>query len=229
MSEFDRFASTYTATVNDSVSFAGADATTAAKRKAEVLIDAVTRHVGSPDNLNALDVGCGIGLTDTFLVDRFASLTGVDMAADAVAIARERNPGVSYQAMTTTRLPFDDAAFSVTFAICVAHHVEPADRSTFAAELARVTRPGGVVAIFEHNPLNPLTRVAVNRCEFDEGVILLRRRESQLLLIGAGLNVVERRYILFSPFDSPVLNRLERHLGPIPIGAQHYVLARKPE
>ena len=44
----------------------------------------------------------------------------------------------------------------------------------FVADMVRVTRPGGLVCVIEHNPLNPLTRLAVNRCPFDADAVLLR-------------------------------------------------------
>ena len=53
--------------------------------------------------------------------------------------------------------------------------------------MARVLRPGGIAAIFEHNPLNPLTRRVVSNCVFDEDAVLLRRRRARGLLRQAGL------------------------------------------
>ena len=88
-------------------------------------------------------------------------------------------------------------------------------------------RPGGVVALFEHNPLNPLTRLAVSRCEFDEGVELLGPGEAAALLSDAGLTPLERRYIVFFPWPRPRAMRLEAHLGRLPLGAQHVVAARR--
>jgi hypothetical protein len=52
--------------------------------------------------------------------------------------------------------------------------------------MARVTRPGGLICIIEHNALNLLTRLAVNRCPFDADAVLLRSGQSQELLRGAG-------------------------------------------
>ena len=71
-----------------------------------------------------------------------------------------------------------------------------------------MTRPGGIVAILEHNPLNPLTRVVVSRCEFDEGVELVGMRDTKRLLEGAGTDVVESSYFLFFPWHARVLRRV---------------------
>ena len=37
-------------------------------------------------------------------------------------------------------------------------------------------KPGGMLFVFEHNPLNPLTRHAVNTCVFDENAHLILAR-----------------------------------------------------
>ena len=43
-----------------------------------------------PPGLSGLDVGCGVGLTDRFLVGRVGELHGVDTAEEAVARAAQR-------------------------------------------------------------------------------------------------------------------------------------------
>jgi hypothetical protein len=107
------------------------------------------------------------------------------------------------------------------------HHVLPADRPGLAAELARVAAPGGLVVLFEHNPWNPLTRLAVSRCAFDDDAVLLGRGETRSLLAAAGLDPVEARYILFFPWSGELLRSIERRLGRLPLGAQHYSAAAK--
>jgi hypothetical protein len=93
-------------------------------------------------------------------------------------------------------------------------------------ELARVTRRGGLVAIFEHNPWNPLTRRAVAGCEFDRDAVLLARREARRLLEVPALDACEDRYLLFFTRDSAPLRWIERRLRKVPLGAQYVVSAR---
>jgi SAM-dependent methyltransferase len=142
-----------------------------------------------------------------------------------IEAARTANPKVDYRVADGTQLPFEDGSFDLAFAVCVLHHVPPPDRPVFVAELARVTRPGGLAVVLEHNPLNPLTRLAVSRCEFDDDAILLGRRETRGRLRAVGLEPVEQRYIIFFPWRSAVLGRAERALAPVPLGAQYYVAA----
>jgi SAM-dependent methyltransferase len=140
--------------------------------------------------------------------------------------AREANPNVSYSVYDGARLPYDAASFDLTFAICVLHHVDPPERPVFAAEALRVTRPGGLVAVLEHNPINPLTRRVVSRCEFDEGVELLGIRETRRLLIEAGASPVASRYMVFFPWHAELFRHAEKALGLVPLGAQYVVAAR---
>ena len=93
-----------------------------------------------------------------------ALLAGVDPSEAMIEAARKANPEADYRVADGTELPFEDGSFDLAFAVCVLHHVAPPDRPAFVAELARVTRPGGLTVVFEHNPLNPLTRLAVRRC-----------------------------------------------------------------
>lgn len=225
---FDRNSDAYRSEVDDSVGFSGQDVDFFARRKVDALLASIRRLLGPPADMKVLDIGCGVGVTDGHLVGRVGELHGVDVAAGSVATAAAANPGVDYRSFDGAVLPYDDDAFDVAFAVCVLHHVEPPDRAAFAAEAARVVRPGGLVAVFEHNPFNPLTRVAVSRCEFDEGVVLLRRAEVARLLAAAAMRVEAADYLLFAPFDVPWIARLESHLGWLPAGAQHQVVARVP-
>jgi hypothetical protein len=107
--------------------------------------------------------------------------------------------------------------------------VPPGDRPALAAEMRRVTRPGGLVAIFEHNPWNPLTRKAVRDCPFDEDAELLSRPEARGLASEAGLQRVESPFIIFFPREGERRQWIERRLGWLPLGAQYYVAGRRTD
>jgi SAM-dependent methyltransferase len=227
MSDFDVYADSYVAAVERSIAFCRQDLDYYTKRKADIIVEASNRLLGDPTSLRFLDVGCGIGATDAVLATRVGELHGVDVAIEAVARAADQNPSVKYQTYDGEALPYDDGSMDVAFAICVVHHVDPAQRCEFAAELRRVVRKTGLVFVFEHNPYNPLTRLAVDRCPFDCGVELLTRRSTARLLTQAGLEPVEARYFTFVPVDHPLVGRVERLLRWLPAGAQHYVAARR--
>ena len=227
MASFDPIANSYDDLVAHSIGFGGQEHEYYTRRKASLIVDVARRQLGDPLNVRVLDVGCGIGLTDEHLVGRIGHLYGFDVAVEAIDRAERRNPTVDYRSGEGNPLPYADEEMDLAFAICVVHHIPPAEWERFALELRRVVRPGGLVALFEHNPLNPLTRVAVSRCAFDRDALLLRRRRAARILTGAGLTVVERRYFLFFPFERRWTEPMERSLGWLPLGAQHYVVGRR--
>jgi len=97
-----------------------------------------------------LEVGCGTGviLRDLVpLVRRGGRVAGIDPSRAVLAAARRfcRGTGVSVRDGDGTRVPFKDDGFDVTLAITVLLHV--ADPLAVVREVARVTRPGGRVAV----------------------------------------------------------------------------------
>ena len=225
--EFDRYSGIYRETVERSIAFSGVGLDFFTRAKARQLLELTASRLGDPRSLSFLDVGCGPGETDRWLERRVRTLTGVDISPRMIEIAMKRNPWASYRTVDGT-LPFSSATFDVCFAVCVLHHVSRRERPALLAEMARVTRPGGLVALFEHNPWNPLTRKAVAACDFDRDAELLPRRESEALLRGAGLTDLEGAYIIFFPRESPPLQWIERRLGRLALGAQHVVSGRRP-
>lgn len=181
--------------------------------------------MGDPADLSAVDVGCGIGATDQHLVGRFRKVIGVDIVAGVLERAAVEVPQAEFRHYDGDVLPVADATVDVVCAICVMHHVPPARWGAFATEMRRVLRPGGVAAIFEHNPLNPLTRRVVANCVFDEEAILLRRHTAAALLSDAGLRAPEHRYIAFLPFGGAKVAPVEAALRRVPLGAQYFVAA----
>lgn len=99
-----------------------------------------------------LDVGCGPGALTSELVRRVGgeAVTAVDPSEPFVAAARERHPTARVLLAPAERLPFEDGAFDVALAQLVVHFM--ADPVAGLREMARVTRPGGVVAacVWDH-------------------------------------------------------------------------------
>jgi SAM-dependent methyltransferase len=226
--DFDTYSDRYREEVERSIGFIGQEVDFFAEVKALHLLDLLRRRLGDPRSLRVLDVGCGVGVTDRHLVGRLGELHGVDITPGVIEEARRQVPDVRYEVYDGTRLPHEDGEVDVAFAICVMHHVPPAAWPAFSKELGRVVRPGGLAVVFEHNPFNPLTRRAVDRCEFDEDAVLLRRRTTRKLLAEAGLRPAEAPFITFFPFAAQRMRPIERALRWLPLGAQYYVAATKP-
>jgi SAM-dependent methyltransferase len=109
------------------------------------LYEATLAALGPLAGAGLLDAGCGTGLALALAADRGATVTGLDASAPMLAVARRRLPGADLRVGDIERLPYDDATFDVVCAFnSLQYALDPADA---AAELARVCRPGGRVAI----------------------------------------------------------------------------------
>jgi ubiquinone/menaquinone biosynthesis C-methylase UbiE len=226
VSQFDRYKHTYEREIEQAVAFSGRSLDFFTDVKARRLLDVARRHVGDPHTLRALDVGCGTGVTDRHLSGEFGSLHGTDISPGMVERAAEANPDVTYEVYDGNRLPYEDDSFDLTFTICVLHHVPPSSWHHFLSELRRVTRSRGAVVVFEHNPLNPLTRLVVGRCSFDEDAVLLGPSKLRAFVRKTGLEPLEVSYLLFFPWQSKLLDGAEQRLRWLPLGAQYLVAAR---
>jgi ubiquinone/menaquinone biosynthesis C-methylase UbiE len=96
-----------------------------------------------------LDLATGTGWTSRAVARRGAKVTGVDIAADLVAAARERAKAdgldIDYRTGDAERLPFADGEFDAVVSTC---GIMFASRPEAAAgEVARVVRKGGRAAI----------------------------------------------------------------------------------
>lgn len=211
-----------------SIEFIGRDHAFFTRIKAELLVELARTYLGDPRTVKALDVGCGTGETDSFLVGELGTIEGVDVSQGVLETARARHPELTYRWYDGRNLPFDARSFDLAFAICVVHHVPTVEWQSFIGELGRVVRGGGLLVVIEHNPFNPLTQLAVSRCEFDDDAILLRRRRVERLVENVGLEVRDSRYIEFFPWDHRLLRRAERTLAALPLGAQYAVAATRP-
>src|SRR5690349_9088861 len=113
-----------------------------------------------------LDVGSGPGALTADLVDRFgvAAVSAIDPSAPFVTALRTRFPDLDVRSGVAEELPFPDGTFDAALAQLVVHFM--ADPVAGLREMARVTRPGGVIAacVWDHGggqgPLTPFWRAA---------------------------------------------------------------------
>ncbi|MBT6278272.1 MAG: methyltransferase domain-containing protein [Chromatiales bacterium] len=98
---------------------------------------------------HVLDVGCGLGVVDVLLAERYgaASVVGVDVEGHLIESAIERVAKANLQAKVSFRLvepgplPFDDETFDVLFSKDAIVHMP--DKAAFYREALRVLKPGG--------------------------------------------------------------------------------------
>ncbi len=173
-----------------------------------------------------LDVGCGTGaLSATALaLGSPRSLVGVDRSASYVEHARRviLDPRASFSEGDAQQLPFPDKAFDAVISGLVLNFVPEPARA--AAEMARLTRPGGVTAAYvwdyagEMQLMRRFWDAAVAEdpaaAELDEGKRFPTAERDVLaaLFRGAGLQAVETRaidvptvFVNFDDYWSPFL------------------------
>ena len=112
--------------------------------------------------LSLIDVGCGYGRDSRYLAAELGCrVLGLDPAPAAVAAARRtRRPDldVEYLAGDAASLAEDGAQagrFDVAFAGNVYHLLSPGGRREFAAALAALVRPGGLLFLSTLSPRDP--------------------------------------------------------------------------
>jgi SAM-dependent methyltransferase len=217
---FDHHANSYSLELDKAVRFSGKDSEFFVSAKGDLLKRLLCR-LGISTPIRILDVGCGTGSLHSKLKTAGMQVSGVDLSNTSLLVAKSSNPDIEYTLFDGTRLPFEDGSFDVALAVCVFHHVDTYKRENLLAEMARSVRVGGAMFIIEHNPVNPLTRLVVSRCAYDETAVLLPAKETRSLMRNVGAVDISTVYFLFFPFEFMWLQALEYQMEWLPIGAQY--------
>lgn len=114
------------------------------------------RHVFRK-GMKVLDAGCGPGGGAELLAEAGCRVTAVDVGAYAAAWAAREKLGIDFRRASAEALDFPDASFDGAWMMDALHHMAWPEKAL--AELLRVTRPGGPVAVIETNRNSPLTFV----------------------------------------------------------------------
>jgi SAM-dependent methyltransferase len=223
---FDAYDRTYSEAVNAALGFSGMKVDFFTRVKVDCFVSLIESLRPPARSAEVIDVGCGVANSHPLLAGRVGRLAGTDVSRACISRAAEQNPGNEYKHYDGSSLPYPDESFDAASAVCVLHHIPTAQRLPLARDIHRVLRAGGIFAVFEHNPLNPLTRHVVNRCEFDRDAVLLRKQEAEALLKDARFRDVQSRFILAVPPTGSILSGVDKLLARIPLGAQYFTVGR---
>lgn len=227
--EFDKFAAEYRDLHAANIRLSGEDPEYFAEYKIKDIAAELARADAMLDG-RVLDFGAGVGYSVPFFRRHMpgAAITCLDVSQRSLAIGEAKHAGdAEFRHFDGATIPYDANAFDATLASCVFHHIPHAEHVRLLAEIRRVLKPGGMLFVFEHNPLNPLTRHAVSTCAFDENAVLISARRMRARILEAGFGTARIRYRIFFPALLRALRGLERHLAWLPLGAQYYVCAAK--
>lgn len=130
------------------------------RRMLQLLVDEADLKPGE----SVLEVGCGTGVIDRWLAertDRRSRIVGVDinqyLLQEARALARKEGlEGIlEFRNGDAQRLPFSNASFDLTVSVTA---IEEVNANRLLAEMARVTKPGGRVAVISRSIDMPYVR-----------------------------------------------------------------------
>ncbi|HZQ68403.1 MAG TPA: class I SAM-dependent methyltransferase [Terriglobales bacterium] len=225
-SQFDRHARTYDEDLKQALSITGESRHFFAQRRVTFLAQCLQKLGEKPRF--GVDYGCGTGDTTELLrqVLRLDSVTGLDVSRKSLEIARSSHksphchfldPG-EYGPPDTNDLAYCNGVF---------HHILKAERPAALSYIRDCLRPGGVLALWENNPLNPGTRYVMSRCEFDRDAIPVASREARKLLLESGFQILSVNFLFLFPRFLRKLRVIEPYVSALPFGAQYQVLGRK--
>ena len=225
--DFDGYADDYRDIHSANIKKSGADSYYFAEHK----IKELSKHE-TQQPLSVLDLGCGDGVTGEFMLKYFPhwEVQGIDVSEQSINVAREKKTtNATYQTYNGRSIPFPDAHFDIIFMAAVMHHIDFSLHHEILKDIYRVLKPGGRLYLFEHNPLNPVTRHFVNTCPFDKDARLLYHGYTRKLIKAAGFRSWKNKFILFFPRKGifTKMLRFEDSLGWLLLGGQYYFRAVK--
>ena len=125
--------------------------------------DMLFTALGQVNSKHICEIGCGSGVLTRKLATSGAHVSAIDMSAEAVRIARERNKEfipkqVDVQQMDACDLLYNDESFDLVTGMGILHHI---NTSKAAIEISRVLKPSGKAIFIEplaHNPISNMWR-----------------------------------------------------------------------
>jgi SAM-dependent methyltransferase len=230
--EFDEFVDDYRKVHNENIKLSGADSDYFSRYRVEEIHRMETGYGDTTRKLKILDIGSGDGNAARFFIQYFpnAEVYGIDITEKVVAASQARNlPNCHFQVYDGENIPFEDGTFDMVFLVGTLHHVDRKYHLDLMKQACRVTKAGGRMYNFEHNPWNPVTRKLVKDCPFDRDAVLVTAPYVKKLEENAGFRNCFTRFTLFFPRHKVFkpLWSLEKYLSWIPLGGQYYILATK--
>ena len=228
MSSFDPVAKSYSEQVDKAVSFSGFGFEYFIQRKVEHLKSFVRNHFdGMIQNRASLDIGAGEGQYSLGLQSLGFKVTLTDVSPEFLKEAQKKSGIEDCVVADASHLPFPDASRDVIVLAMVLHHIPVEKWEAVFAECHRVLKSTGLVAIYEHNPWNPLTRRVMASLPFDADANPRPLPAMKKYVAKAGFEILLQEYHFFVPGALRFFCPIERFLAWCPAGAQYVLIARK--
>lgn len=185
---------------------------------------ACLKRLGVSRDDAVLDWGCGVGNVLGAIAGEYPEVHGFDPSAESLKFAAARVPGAKLHSQAAD---VPEGRFGAAVLSGVLHHVPEGEQGGVLETVRSKLQPGGRLVVFEHNPLNPVTRHAVATCEFDDDAVMIWPWRVRSLLERAGFRDVSLDFIVFFPRPLAFLRPFEPRLGWLPLGAQVMVVGTR--
>jgi len=224
--EFDKFARNYESLFKPWLRIAGGPREFFARERLKWLSGLLHERQVAPKRV--IDFGCGTGMSLPLMIEILGAeqVIGLDTSAESLAVARDAvgNQGVEL-ATPGQHVPSQD--IDLIFCNGVFHHIPVAERPEVIEYIYRCLKPGGIFAMWENNPWNPIQLLAMKLAKLDENAVPLSSTQARRLIVLQPFQVIQTDYLFFFPGWLRWAHSVEKWLVRVPLGAQYQVLARK--
>lgn len=173
-----------------------------------------------------LDFGCGIGNSVPYIKKYFPNSEIVCFDSSKKSIAELERHHKSIICLSEDKNKLKEYKFDLIFCSCVFHHIPKIEHVDLLNFFYEIKNKNSKVVIFEHNPLNPITRYLVNNCPFDKDAILLSFCDFKRIIQKTSLNIERKAYHVFFPSTLKIFRKYERFFEKIPFGGQYSIILK---
>jgi SAM-dependent methyltransferase len=228
-SEFDHYATDYGGNLSRWVALTGESIEFYAHSRIKWVAEQLDQRGVKPRSI--LDFGCGVGIATPHILEFFGNevqLTGVDVSLDSLESAK-----IKYPAQNVTFHTLQDyspnSSKDLVYCNGVFHHIPLDERKAAVEYVFNSLRPGGIFALWENNPWNPITKYNMSHAKIDQNAIPLNPIYTRRLVISRGFTVLKVRFHFIFPAFLRFFRPLESIFSVFPIGAQYVVFCQKVE
>jgi ubiquinone/menaquinone biosynthesis C-methylase UbiE len=217
-SEFDSYINNYRQNCDNALWLSGESSDYFAQYKAQKIYQWFSKKISKGQKI--LDFGCGDGLMTFYISQLFkdSHVFGVDPSPESIKEAQKKYTYIHFStnSETTTHLNFENATFDLIYSAGTFHHIPFVMHQGYIDELMRLLKPGGLLTIFELNPLNPLTIYTFRNNQID--------KHAQMLTPWYAFNLAKNykksiQFVCFFPKPLKIFRHLEPFLSKLPLGA----------
>ncbi len=223
--EFDQFATQYRQEQTKYLSPTGENSHYFAQLKAKKLKTWAAHYkIYNPQNI--LDFGCGDGLMsyEVKKIFKISQVFGIDPSYQSINIAQKNAPDCIFYASEDVLTLFKNEMFDIIYCAGVFHHIPFDQHDYYIQNLYQILKPGGILVLFELNPLNPGTQYIFNGHPMEKNATMLTPWYAKKI---TKLFYKETVFYCFFPKFLNFLRPIEKWLSKLPFGGLYGTISQK--